>query len=106
MRVAFFGTPAFAVPTLRALLGSAHQVVFAVTQPDRPRGRGQKVTPGPVKALAVEHNIPVLQPEKLTREPWEQALHMMSMPDQLSTPRPRSAKESPKASRSASVTRP
>ena len=71
MRVAFFGTPAFAVPTLQALLESAHDVALVVTQPDRPRGRGQKITPGPVKALALEHGIPVRQPEKLTRDPWE-----------------------------------
>jgi methionyl-tRNA formyltransferase len=71
MRVVFFGTPAFAVPTLRALLGSRHRVVGVVTQPDKPRGRGQKVTDGPVKALAVERGIPLLQPEKLSRDAFE-----------------------------------
>ena len=71
MRIAFFGTPAFAVPTLSALLRSTHQVAVVVAQPDRPRGRGQRVTVGPVKALALEHGIPVEQPEKLTRDPWE-----------------------------------
>lgn len=70
MRIAFFGTPAFAVPTLQALVGSAHQVVLVVTQPDRPRGRGQRVSAGPVKALAVERGITVLQPEKLARDVW------------------------------------
>ena len=74
MRVAFFGTPAFAVPTLRAILASSHEVVVAVTQPDRPRGRGQRVMIGPVKAVALEYGVPVEQPEKLTREPWEAAL--------------------------------
>lgn len=74
MRIAFFGTPAFAVPTLRALIGSSHQVVLVVTQPDRPRGRGQRVTIGPVKALAVERGIPVEQPDKLSRLPWEATL--------------------------------
>jgi methionyl-tRNA formyltransferase len=64
-RVAFFGTPSFAVPTLAALLGSRHQVVGVVSQPDRPRGRGQKTTPTPVKALATSAGIPVLQPERL-----------------------------------------
>jgi methionyl-tRNA formyltransferase len=65
LRVAFFGTPAFAAPTLAALLDSRHQVVGVVTQPDRPRGRGQKPTLAPVKQLALERGLPVLQPEKL-----------------------------------------
>jgi methionyl-tRNA formyltransferase len=70
LRIAFFGTPAFAVPTLEALLGSSHIVSLVVTQPDRPRGRGHKVSIGPVKALAEAHQVPVLQPEKLTADPW------------------------------------
>jgi len=65
MVVVFFGTPRFAVPTLRQLLDSTHTVAGVVTQPDRPRGRGQKVTFAPVKALALEHNIPVIQPDRL-----------------------------------------
>jgi len=65
MVVLFFGTPRFAVPTLQHLLGSSHTVAGVVTQPDRPRGRGQKVTFAPVKALAVEHHIPVFQPDRL-----------------------------------------
>ena len=73
MRIAFFGTPAFAVPTLDALLRSTHTVVGAVTQPDRPRGRGQRVSDAPVKALAVELGIPVLQPERLSRDTFEPA---------------------------------
>ena len=72
MRVVFFGTPAFAVPTLTALLGSTHQVVGVVTQPDKPRGRGQKVSDAPVKALALERGLRVLQPERLTRELFEE----------------------------------
>jgi methionyl-tRNA formyltransferase len=74
VRIAFFGTPAFAVPTLTSLLASSHEVVLVVTQPDRPRGRGRQVAAGPVKALALQHGIPVLQPEKLTRDPWEMAM--------------------------------
>jgi methionyl-tRNA formyltransferase len=66
MRVIYFGTPAFAVPTLEALLASDHTVVGVVTQPDRPRGRGHHVTPGPVKTLADAHQIPVLQPTRLS----------------------------------------
>lgn len=65
LRVAFFGTPEFAVPTLRALLDSRHTVCGVVTQPDRPRGRGHKVTDAPVKALAVEHSLPIYQPTTL-----------------------------------------
>jgi methionyl-tRNA formyltransferase len=65
LRVVFFGTPRFAVPTLEALLASSHQVVGVVTQPDRPRGRGQRVTPSPVKAIAVQHGLPLLQPPTL-----------------------------------------
>ncbi len=68
MRIVFFGTPQFAVPTLTALLASAHPVVAVVTQPDKPRGRGQKVSEAPVKALANERGIPVLQPARLTRD--------------------------------------
>jgi methionyl-tRNA formyltransferase len=65
LRVVFFGTPSFAVPSLQALLGSAHEVVGVVTQPDRPRGRGQKTTDGPVKQVAITAGLTVLQPERL-----------------------------------------
>ncbi|MFP5378691.1 MAG: methionyl-tRNA formyltransferase [Vicinamibacteria bacterium] len=74
LRIVFFGTPAFAAPTLARLLDSPHQVVGVVTQPDRARGRGQKVSEAPVKALAVERGIAVLQPEKLRRDEWEAPL--------------------------------
>jgi len=65
LRVVFFGTPEFAVPTLDALLASRHPVVGVVTQPDRPRGRGQKTSDAPVKARALAAGVPVLQPERL-----------------------------------------
>jgi len=65
MVVVFFGTPRFAVPTLQHVLDSSHTVSGVVTQPDRPRGRGQKVSDAPVKTLALEHNIPVFQPDRL-----------------------------------------
>jgi methionyl-tRNA formyltransferase len=65
MVVVFFGTPQFAVPTLQRLLDSRHSVAGVITQPDRPRGRGQKVTHAPVKALAVERGLPVYQPDRL-----------------------------------------
>jgi methionyl-tRNA formyltransferase len=71
LRVVFFGTPSFAVPTLQHLVDSSHTVVGVVTQPDRPRGRGQQVTEAPVKALAVSLQLPVLQPERLARDLFE-----------------------------------
>jgi len=65
LRIVFFGTPAFAVPTLEALLASRHDVVAVVTQPDRPRGRGQRTSDAPVKACAVAAGVPVLQPDSM-----------------------------------------
>ena len=73
LRVAFFGTPAFAAPTLECLLGSGHEVVGVVTQPDRPRGRGQRVSIGPVKSMAVAAGVPVLQPDRLARDAFYEA---------------------------------
>ena len=65
MRVLFWGTPDFAVPPLRALLGEGHDVVGVVTQPDRPRGRSRsQLDPSPVKRVALEEGLPVLQPER------------------------------------------
>lgn len=74
LRVVFFGTPGFAVPTLERLLQSPHPVAGVVTQPDRPRGRGQQVSEGPVKALAASAALPIFQPEKLSRELFETRL--------------------------------
>jgi methionyl-tRNA formyltransferase len=65
LKILFAGTPDFAATALRALLDSEHQLLAVLTQPDRPAGRGKKLTPSPVKQLAVEHDIPVLQPETL-----------------------------------------
>ena len=65
MRLAFAGTPEFAVASLRALLASRHEVVVALTQPDRPAGRGQHLRESPVKSLAREHRIPIEQPRSL-----------------------------------------
>jgi|TARA_B100000686_G_scaffold257802_1_gene269941 methionyl-tRNA formyltransferase len=64
VRTIFYGTPAFATPTLQALLVSEHKVVAVVTQPDRPRGRGRQLTYSPVKQCALEAGVPVLQPER------------------------------------------
>jgi methionyl-tRNA formyltransferase len=68
MRIIFLGTPDFAVPSLETLIHSEYQVVGVVTAPDKPAGRGLQVKSSPVKACAVRHGIPVLQPEKL-RDP-------------------------------------
>lgn len=64
-RIIFMGTPEFACPTLQTLLDRNENVVTVFTQPDRPKGRGQKLQPPPVKELAMKHNIPVLQPPKV-----------------------------------------
>jgi methionyl-tRNA formyltransferase len=68
LRIVFFGTPQFAVPSLEHLIQSRHHIVGVVTQPDRPRGRGQKVVDAPVKATALAHQVAVFQPERL-RDP-------------------------------------
>ena len=65
MRAVFFGTSEFAVPTLRALTASPVEVAAVFTQPDRPSGRGRRLTPPPVKACALEAGLPVLQPERI-----------------------------------------
>ena len=65
LRVAFAGTPQFAVPALAALLDSRHTVVGVLTQPDRPKGRGRQLTPSPVKAVARQHGLVVAQPQTL-----------------------------------------
>ncbi len=74
MRVVFMGTPAFAVPSLEALDNSDHEVVGVVTQPDRPKGRGQAVVPCPVKELALAKGLPVSQPEKIKSPEFLQQL--------------------------------
>lgn len=78
LRIAFFGTPAFAVPTLTRLLDSRHHVAGVITQPDRPRGRGQKISDAPVKALAVERGLEILQPERLARDQFEEAFRALN----------------------------
>ena len=65
LTIVYFGTPQFAVPTLEALLASRHVVAGVITQPDRPKGRGQRLQPTPVKATALAHGVPVFQPERL-----------------------------------------
>ena len=69
LKLVFCGTPAFAVPSLRALLADSYfQVAAVVTQPDRPRGRGKKTASSPVKDAALEAGVPVYQPEKIKSE--------------------------------------
>lgn len=74
MRVVFMGTPVFAVPSLEALDNSDHEVVGVVTQPDRPKGRGQAVVPCPVKELALARGLPVWQPDKIKSPEFLQQL--------------------------------
>lgn len=72
LKIIFAGTPDFAARHLDALLSSGHQVVGVFTQPDRPAGRGNKLTASPVKQLAEQHNIPVFQPKSLRPEENQQ----------------------------------
>lgn len=72
LKIIFAGTPDFAVPALKELWHSEHQICCVYTQPDRPAGRGRKLTPSPVKQYALEYNIPVCQPISL-RKPEPQA---------------------------------
>ena len=75
MNIVFMGTPDFAVPCLKALIDSDNKVTGVFTQPDKPKGRGYKLTPPPVKVLAEENNIPVFQPNSLKKgEDAENAL--------------------------------
>lgn len=71
LRIVFMGTPEFAVPSLKMLIEEGYPVCAVVTQPDRPKGRGHKLVPPPVKVLAQEHGITVLQPEKVTKDGFE-----------------------------------
>ena len=107
MRVVFFGTPEFAVPSLAAL-ARRHEVALALTQPDRPKGRGRQVAEPPVKELARELGIPVLQPERLDeaslRPRFEAAgaeaavvvAYGLKVPDWLLAFHPRGARQRPR----------
>jgi methionyl-tRNA formyltransferase len=68
MKIIFWGTPDFAVPSLKILLENNHQILAVVTSPDKERGRGQKVSYTPIKEFAIKDNIPILQPEKIRSE--------------------------------------
>lgn len=74
LRIIFMGTPEFAVPSLQILVEHQYQVVAVITAPDKPKGRGQKVIPSPVKEYAVAQNIPVLQPTNLKDPAFQSVL--------------------------------
>ena len=74
LNIIFAGTPDFAARHLQALIDSQHNVIGVYTQPDRPAGRGKKLTASPVKELAIANNIPVFQPGSLRKEPAQQEL--------------------------------
>lgn len=78
LKIVFMGTAAFAAPCLRAVVEAGHAVQAVVSQPDRPRGRGMKLHPAPVKSAAVELGLPVLQPEKASLPEFVQALRDLS----------------------------
>ena len=76
-RIIFFGTPSFALPTLRTLFEGPDEVIAVVTQPDREKGRGRKVLFSPVKELALQHDLTPLQPEKVKEEAFQEAVRSL-----------------------------
>ena len=78
MRIVFMGTPDFAVPSLQALIDAGHDVCAVYTQPDKPQGRKQILTAPPVKTLALEHDIPVFQPNTLKNEDEQARLRALA----------------------------
>ena len=78
MRIVFMGSPDFALPALRRLIASEHDVVAVFTQPDRPTGRGRKLAPPPVKTLALDHGIPVYQPKSVSRPETVEQLRVLA----------------------------
>lgn len=76
-RIVFFGTPSFAVPSLKALLQGSDQVVGVVTQPDRERGRGRRVTFSPIKELALQYGLHLFQPERVKEERFQNELRWL-----------------------------
>ncbi len=74
MRIVFMGTPAFAVPSLERLISDGHTLVGVLTQPDKPKNRGMKLLPSPIKTAAMAHDIPVYQPDSLKSQDVVQLL--------------------------------
>lgn len=68
MRIVFMGTPDFAVPSLKRLIADGHEIAAVYTQPDKPKNRGMKLTPSPVKQVALAHDLPVMQPQTLRED--------------------------------------
>ena len=77
LKIVFMGTPDFAVPCWKTL-NENYEVIAVITQPDRPKGRGQKLTPSPIKEYALEHNLTVLQPEKIKTSETEEQLKKLA----------------------------
>lgn len=77
MRIVFMGTPDFSVPTLEALISSRHEVVGVVTQPDKPKGRGNAIQMSPVKECALQHEIPVYQPVRAREESFVEQMRVL-----------------------------
>ncbi|MDF2986797.1 MAG: methionyl-tRNA formyltransferase [Eubacterium sp.] len=84
MKIVFMGTPDFAVPSLEMLVNEGYEVAAAVTQPDKPKGRGNKLTAPPVKEFALKHGINVLQPEKIKTPEFIEQIRLLK-PDLLIT---------------------
>lgn len=82
LRIVFMGTPDFAVPSLHALLRGPHEVVAVVCQPDKPRGRGKVMSPPPIKMLAAENQLPILQPSSVRTDEFQAELKRLA-PDVL-----------------------
>ncbi len=78
MRILFMGTPDFAVPCLEALIKNEYEICGVVTQPDKPKGRGHKLTSPPVKDCAISHSLPVFQPETLKNEAFLEELNSLA----------------------------
>lgn len=78
LRIVFAGTPGFAADHLKALLGGPHRVIAVMTQPDRKAGRGKSLRPSPVKQLALQHNLPVHQPQSLKQPEVELLLEALA----------------------------
>jgi len=81
MKIAFFGSPAIALPALNSLIKAGHEIKLVITQPDRPAGRGKKLTPPPVKVFARDHGLACLQPEKIKGDDQVLAALKQAEPD-------------------------
>jgi len=78
MKVVFLGSGAFAIPSLEALLGAGHEVAAVVTQPDKEKGRGRAVAPPPLKPIALDHGLTVLQPRRVKEPAAQEALRALA----------------------------